>query len=221
MKNIWNMHVLLGSGDHRLCKAHRVCCPSGTPRLRPRTSSRWQLAHCNENWGGRACKWHQRKNLKFIFPHECVSTWLAAFLERLWWGRTLHAWPGPAEHDRPDDSKVGSRFCHKHTRVCLLWQLGFTWCLTPVLLLKSPPSLPPRQFCAQPVHAHGVFCRHLSEGRTEASWRVIEGNRRRMMVDARLENKGENAYSTRLNITYTPNLRFSSLIVKVGCLPCF
>lgn len=114
-----------------------------------------------------------------------------------------------------------SRFCHKHTRVCLLWQLSFTWCLTPVLLLKSPPSLPPRQFCAQPVHAHGVFCRHLGEGRTEASWRVIEGNRRRMMVDARLENKGENAYSTRLNITYTPNLHFSSLIVKVGCLPCF
>uniref|UniRef100_A0A3Q3VN57 VWFA domain-containing protein n=1 Tax=Mola mola TaxID=94237 RepID=A0A3Q3VN57_MOLML len=44
--------------------------------------------------------------------------------------------------------------------------------------------------------------------------RVIEGNRRRMVVDVRLENKGENAYNARLNITYTPNLRFSSLIVK-------
>uniref|UniRef100_H3CVZ9 Integrin, alpha 11a n=1 Tax=Tetraodon nigroviridis TaxID=99883 RepID=H3CVZ9_TETNG len=44
--------------------------------------------------------------------------------------------------------------------------------------------------------------------------RVIEGDRRRMVVDARLENKGENAYSARLNVTYTPNLRFSSLIVK-------
>ncbi|TNM90830.1 hypothetical protein fugu_003119 [Takifugu bimaculatus] len=43
---------------------------------------------------------------------------------------------------------------------------------------------------------------------------IIEGNRRRMVVDVRLENKGENAYSARLNITYTPNLRFSSLIVK-------
>lgn len=40
-----------------------------------------------------------------------------------------------------------------------------------------------------------------------------------MVVDVRLENKGENAYSARLNITYTPNLRFSSLIVKVGSLP--
>uniref|UniRef100_A0A7N6ADZ2 VWFA domain-containing protein n=1 Tax=Anabas testudineus TaxID=64144 RepID=A0A7N6ADZ2_ANATE len=44
--------------------------------------------------------------------------------------------------------------------------------------------------------------------------KVLEANRRRMVVDVRLENKGENAYSARLNITYTPNLRFSSLIVK-------
>uniref|UniRef100_A0A8C4H9J0 Integrin, alpha 11a n=1 Tax=Dicentrarchus labrax TaxID=13489 RepID=A0A8C4H9J0_DICLA len=43
---------------------------------------------------------------------------------------------------------------------------------------------------------------------------TIKGNRRRMVVDVRLENKGENAYNARLNITYTPNLRFSSLIVK-------
>lgn len=106
-------------------------------------------------------------------------------------------------------------------RVCLLRQLSFRWCLTPLPLFKSHPSLPSRQFCAQPLHAHGVFCRHPSEGRNEASWRVIEGDRRRMVVDARLENKGENAYSARLNVTYTPNLRFSSLIVKVGCLPSF
>lgn len=151
-----------------------------------------------------------------------MSAWPAAFLERLWWGRTLHAWPGSAEQQRPDDSKVSSRFLPQTKCImCLLWRFRFTWRLTPVLLLKSHPFLPPRQFCAQPVHAHGVFCRHLSEGRTEASWRVIEGNRRRIVVDARLENKGENAYSARLNITYTPNLRFSSLVVKVGCSPCF
>lgn len=36
-----------------------------------------------------------------------------------------------------------------------------------------------------------------------------------MVVDVRLENKGENAYNARLNVTYTPNLRFSSLVVKV------
>ncbi|KAF3686674.1 Integrin alpha-11 Precursor [Channa argus] len=46
------------------------------------------------------------------------------------------------------------------------------------------------------------------------SLRVLEVNRRRMLVDVRLENKGENAYNARFNITYTPNLRFSSIIVK-------
>uniref|UniRef100_A0A665UVX2 VWFA domain-containing protein n=1 Tax=Echeneis naucrates TaxID=173247 RepID=A0A665UVX2_ECHNA len=61
--------------------------------------------------------------------------------------------------------------------------------------------------------SRGAFCRHLSE--SEGSLRVLEANRRRMVVDVRLENKGENAYNTRLNITYTNNLRFSSLIVKV------
>lgn len=80
--------------------------------------------------------------------------------------------------------------------------------------MKLSP-LPPRQFCAQPVQSHGAFCQHLSEARTESSLRVIEGNRRRMGMDVRLENKGENAYNARLNITFTPNLRFSNLIVKV------
>ncbi|KAG8001234.1 Integrin alpha-11, partial [Nibea albiflora] len=85
----------------------------------------------------------------------------------------------------------------------------------PDLALQSMTDLMTRnQFCAQPVQSRGAFCRHLSEGGTEGSLRVIEGNRRRMVVDVRLENKGENAYSARLNITYTPNLRFSSLIVK-------
>uniref|UniRef100_A0A673BAN4 VWFA domain-containing protein n=1 Tax=Sphaeramia orbicularis TaxID=375764 RepID=A0A673BAN4_9TELE len=49
---------------------------------------------------------------------------------------------------------------------------------------------------------------------SDGSLRVLEANRRRMVVDVQLENKGENAYNARLNITYTPNLRFSSLIVK-------
>uniref|UniRef100_A0AAZ3Q5M5 VWFA domain-containing protein n=1 Tax=Oncorhynchus tshawytscha TaxID=74940 RepID=A0AAZ3Q5M5_ONCTS len=60
----------------------------------------------------------------------------------------------------------------------------------------------------------GAMCRRLSEGGAEGSERVMEGSRRRMVVDVRLENRGENAYRARLNITYTPNLRFSSLIVK-------
>lgn len=92
--------------------------------------------------------------------------------------------------------------------------------MKPSLLQSDSPvstclSLPHRQFCAQPVQSRGAFCQQLSEGGGEGSLRVIEGNRRRMVMDVRLENKGENAYNARLNITYTPNLRFSSLIVKV------
>uniref|UniRef100_A0A4W6F859 Integrin, alpha 11a n=1 Tax=Lates calcarifer TaxID=8187 RepID=A0A4W6F859_LATCA len=85
----------------------------------------------------------------------------------------------------------------------------------PDLALQSMTDLMTRnQFCAQPVQSRGAFCHHVSEQGTEGSLRVIEANRRRMVVDVRLENKGENAYNARLNITYTRNLRFSSLIVK-------
>ncbi|KAK9542377.1 hypothetical protein VZT92_000247 [Zoarces viviparus] len=85
----------------------------------------------------------------------------------------------------------------------------------PDLALQSMTDLMTRtQFCAHPVQSRGAFCRHLSEGGSEGSLRVLEGNRRRMVVDVRLENKGENAYNARLNITYTPNLHFSSLRVK-------
>lgn len=79
-----------------------------------------------------------------------------------------------------------------------------------------------RQFCAQAFRAGSLLCQ--SQTAAEPSERIMEGSRRRMVVDVRLENKGENAYGAQLNITYTPNLRFSSLIVKVhpsntfGCL---
>uniref|UniRef100_A0AAQ4NSR9 Integrin, alpha 11a n=1 Tax=Gasterosteus aculeatus aculeatus TaxID=481459 RepID=A0AAQ4NSR9_GASAC len=82
---------------------------------------------------------------------------------------------------------------------------------TPDLALQSTTDLMTRRW---PVQSRGAFCRHQSEGGGEVSLRLLEGNRRRMVVDVRLENKGENAYNAGLNITYTPNLRFSSLIVK-------
>ncbi|KAM3626216.1 uncharacterized protein V6R79_024895 [Siganus canaliculatus] len=87
-------------------------------------------------------------------------------------------------------------------------------CIPDLALQSMTDLMSAKQFCAQPVQSRSAFCRHLSEGGAEGSLRVIEGNRRRMVVDVRLENKGENAYNTRLNITYTPNLRFSSLVVK-------
>ncbi|XP_053574477.1 integrin alpha-11 isoform X2 [Bombina bombina] len=43
---------------------------------------------------------------------------------------------------------------------------------------------------------------------------IIEGSRRRVALEAMLENKGENAYSTVLNISCSRNLQFASLIIK-------
>uniref|UniRef100_A0A669BBQ4 Integrin, alpha 11a n=1 Tax=Oreochromis niloticus TaxID=8128 RepID=A0A669BBQ4_ORENI len=88
-------------------------------------------------------------------------------------------------------------------------------CIPDLALQSMNDLMTPKQFCAQSVQSRGAFCRRQSEGETEGSLRVLEATRRRMVVDVRLENKGENAYNARLNITYTPNLHFSSLIVKV------
>uniref|UniRef100_A0A8C1ZJA0 Integrin, alpha 11a n=1 Tax=Cyprinus carpio TaxID=7962 RepID=A0A8C1ZJA0_CYPCA len=73
----------------------------------------------------------------------------------------------------------------------------------PDLVLQSQTDLMDRS----------LLCR--SQTPAEPSEHIIEGSRKRMVVDVRLENRGENAYGAQLNITNTPNLRFSSLIVKV------
>uniref|UniRef100_A0AAY4DYY4 VWFA domain-containing protein n=1 Tax=Denticeps clupeoides TaxID=299321 RepID=A0AAY4DYY4_9TELE len=61
-------------------------------------------------------------------------------------------------------------------------------------------------------HSDLLMCQN--QGKAVVSERLIEASRTRMVVDTRLENRGENAYSARFNITYSSNLRFSSLIVK-------
>lgn len=83
----------------------------------------------------------------------------------------------------------------------------------PDLVLQAQTDLMNRQqFCGQAFRAASLLCQgHTS---TDPSERIIEGSRRKMVVDVRLENRGENAYGAKLNITYTQNLRFSSLIVK-------
>ncbi|KAI1904404.1 hypothetical protein AGOR_G00005290 [Albula goreensis] len=85
-------------------------------------------------------------------------------------------------------------------------------CMPDLVLQSRSDLLDRKQFCAQAVHSEGVVCRQ--QGAAEESERVVEASRRRMVVDARLENRGENAYNARLDISYTPNLQFSSLIVK-------
>lgn len=57
----------------------------------------------------------------------------------------------------------------------------------------------------------------LSQSEPEDTERVIEASRKKMVVDVRLENRGENAYGAHINISYSRNLQFSSLIVKVRC----
>ncbi|KAM9409913.1 integrin alpha-11a [Pholidichthys leucotaenia] len=86
-------------------------------------------------------------------------------------------------------------------------------CVPDLALQSMNDLMTPNKFCA-PAKTPDAFCRSLSEGEADGSLRVLEANRRRMVVDVRLENRGENAYSARLNISYTANLRYSSLIVK-------
>ncbi|XP_043933602.1 integrin alpha-11 [Protopterus annectens] len=48
----------------------------------------------------------------------------------------------------------------------------------------------------------------------EESTVILTSTQRRMAVDAVLENKGENAYNTVLNISFSRNLNYASLIIK-------
>lgn len=48
---------------------------------------------------------------------------------------------------------------------------------------------------------------------------MVEAWRRKVVVFARLENRGENAYGTTVHISTSSNLLFSSLILKVGNNP--
>lgn len=76
-------------------------------------------------------------------------------------------------------------------------------------------SLVSRQFCAWRECATCPLC-GLKEASVNTE-RVVETSRRRVLVEVQLENKGENAYNTQLHISHSPNLHFSSLMVKV-CL---
>ncbi|KAK2819825.1 hypothetical protein Q7C36_021471 [Tachysurus vachellii] len=83
----------------------------------------------------------------------------------------------------------------------------------PDLVIQSQTDLISRkQFCGQVFRVSSALC--LSQTEPEDSERVIEASRKKMVVDVRLENRGENAYGAQLNISYSRNLQFSTLIVK-------
>ncbi|KAM8861054.1 integrin alpha-11 [Synchiropus picturatus] len=83
----------------------------------------------------------------------------------------------------------------------------------PDLILDTHTDLVDVQtFCSGKDQAVWSICRH--QGAKESSVYLVEAGRRRVVVFARLENHGENAYGTTINISGSSNLVFSSLIVK-------
>ncbi|XP_039504103.1 integrin alpha-11 [Pimephales promelas] len=85
-------------------------------------------------------------------------------------------------------------------------------CVPNLVLQSSSDLLDRRQFCVRSERSSWPVCVHQ---RARASnERVVEASRRKVLVEARLENRGENAYGTILHLTHSPNLQFSSLVVK-------
>ncbi|KAF2973904.1 hypothetical protein EK904_001763 [Melospiza melodia maxima] len=73
------------------------------------------------------------------------------------------------------------------------------------------PMLDDGEFCRRALRRADCSAFSLS---FDASVFVIESSRRRVAVEATLENHGENAYSTVLNISFSRNLQLASLIPR-------
>ncbi|XP_049431111.1 integrin alpha-11 [Epinephelus fuscoguttatus] len=85
-------------------------------------------------------------------------------------------------------------------------------CVPDLILYSHTDLLDVQQFCSSRERAVWSICSH--QGASEGSVYVMEAGRRRMVVFARLENQGENAYGAAIHISTSSNLLFSSLIVK-------
>ncbi|KAM3609714.1 uncharacterized protein V6R79_019099 [Siganus canaliculatus] len=83
-------------------------------------------------------------------------------------------------------------------------------CVPDLVLFGHTDLMSAQQFCRS--RERSALCSH--QGESEASVFVVETGRRRITVSAWLENRAENAYGTTIDITTSPNLVFSSLIVK-------
>ncbi|NXH99629.1 ITA11 protein, partial [Pachycephala philippinensis] len=82
----------------------------------------------------------------------------------------------------------------------------------PDLVLDARSDIPSAmEFCRRALRRGDCSAFSLS---FDTSVFVIESSRRRVAVEATLENRGENAYSTVLNISFSRNLQFASLIPK-------
>ncbi|XP_034031669.1 integrin alpha-11 [Thalassophryne amazonica] len=85
-------------------------------------------------------------------------------------------------------------------------------CVPDLILHSHTDLVDVQQFCSTTERAAWSLCRH--NNMSEGSVHIVEAGRRKMVVFARLENQGENAYGATLKINTSPNLIFSSLIVK-------
>ncbi|KAI4887714.1 hypothetical protein NFI96_026551 [Prochilodus magdalenae] len=85
-------------------------------------------------------------------------------------------------------------------------------CVPNLILQSNTDLLDHRQFCAWREHTTWPPC--VQQGARESGERLVEASRRRVLVEVRLENEGENAYNPRLHITHSKNLHFSSMMIK-------
>uniref|UniRef100_UPI0037E82807 integrin alpha-11 n=1 Tax=Semicossyphus pulcher TaxID=241346 RepID=UPI0037E82807 len=85
-------------------------------------------------------------------------------------------------------------------------------CVPDLILHSHTDLMDVQQFCSSRERATWSLCSH--QGATQDSAYVVETGRRRVVVFARLENQGENAYGASIQISTSSNLIFSSLIVK-------
>ncbi|NXR03931.1 ITA11 protein, partial [Sagittarius serpentarius] len=84
----------------------------------------------------------------------------------------------------------------------------------PDLVLDAKSDVPSAmEYCRRALRRAPPDCSAFTLS-FDASVFVIESSRRRVAVEAALENRGENAYSTVLNISFSRNLQFASLIPK-------
>nr|XP_008120479.1 PREDICTED: integrin alpha-11 [Anolis carolinensis] len=84
----------------------------------------------------------------------------------------------------------------------------------PNLVLDAKTDIPTAmEYCRRVLRKPRADCSAYTLS-FDASIFVIESARRRVAVEATLENAGENAYNTVLNISFSRNLQFASLIQK-------
>ncbi|XP_068579182.1 integrin alpha-11 [Cebidichthys violaceus] len=85
-------------------------------------------------------------------------------------------------------------------------------CVPDLILYSLTDLMDVQRFCSSRDRAALSLC--SLRGALEGSVHVVEAGRRRMVVFARLENQGENAYGAAVHISTSSNLLFSSLMVK-------